>query len=179
MKRYIVLLRGINVGGHRRIAMADLRALLTRLGYESPLTYLQSGNVVLSSTQSARQVQQTIERGLAAEFGDGIEVFVRTRKELADVIARDPLGKIADNASRYFVTFLSGKPAVAAVQAAAAADVGAEQFVVAGTLIYTWCPTGLHNSKLAKLLSEKRLGVRATARNWNTVVKLLELVDEG
>ena len=118
MKRYIVLLRGINVGGHRRIAMADLRALLTRLGYESPLTHLQSGNVVLSSTQSAKQVQQTIERGLAAEFGDGIEVFVRTRKELADVIARDPLGKIADNPSRYFVTFLSGKPDAAAVQAA-------------------------------------------------------------
>ncbi|MFZ1881361.1 MAG: DUF1697 domain-containing protein [Gaiellaceae bacterium] len=179
MKRYIVLLRGINVGGHRRIAMADLRALLTRLGYESPLTHLQSGNVVLSSTQSAKQVQQTIERGLAAEFGDGIEVFVRTRKELADVIARDPLGKIADNPSRYFVTFLSGKPAAAAVQAAAAADVGGEQFVVAGPVIYTWSATGLHDSKLAKLLSEKRLGVRATARNWNTVVKLLELADEG
>jgi uncharacterized protein (DUF1697 family) len=179
MKRYIVLLRGINVGGHRRVTMADLRAVLTRLGYESARTHLQSGNVVLSSTQSAKQVQQTIERGLAAEFGDGIEVFVRTRKELADVIANDPLGKIADNPSRYLVTFLSGKPDAKVVQAATEADVGGEQFVVDGPVIYTWYPAGLRDSKLTKLLSEKRLGVRATARNWNTIVKLLELADEG
>jgi uncharacterized protein (DUF1697 family) len=179
MKRYIVLLRGINVGGHRRVTMADLRAVLTRLGYESARTHLQSGNVVLSSTQSAKQVQQTIERGLAAEFGDGIEVFVRTRKELADVIANDPLGKISDNPSRYLVTFLSGKPDAKVVQAATEADVGGEQFVVDGPVIYTWYPAGLRDSKLTKLLSEKRLGVRATARNWNTIVKLLELADEG
>jgi uncharacterized protein (DUF1697 family) len=179
MTRYIVLLRGINVGGHRRVAMADLRALLARLGYESPRTHLQSGNVVLSSTQSAKQVQQAIERGLAVEFGDGIEVFVRTRKELADVIANDPLGAIADNPSRYHVTFLSGKPDATVVKAAKEADVGDEQFVVRGPVIYTWYPEGMRDSKLTKLLSEKRLGVRATARNWSTVVKLLELADEG
>jgi uncharacterized protein (DUF1697 family) len=179
MKRYIVLLRGINVGGHRRIAMADLRAVLTRLGYESPRTHLQSGNVVVSSTQSAKQVQGDIEHGLAAEFGGGIEVFVRTRNELADAIANDPLGTIVDNPSRYFVTFLSGKPDPAVVQAAMEADVGGERFVVVGSVIYTWYPTGLSDSKLAKLLSEKRLGVRATARNWNTLTKLLALADEA
>ena len=177
MTRYVVLLRGINVGGHRRVAMADLRALLTDLGYQDVRTHLQSGNVVLSSGASAERTRQSIEDALDAKYGDGIEVFVRTRKELADVIDGDPLRAIADNSSRYVVMFLSGKPDALAIRAAQAAGLGGEEFVVAGSVIYAWCPDGLHNAKLAKLLSEKRLGVSATARNWNTVTKLLALAD--
>ncbi len=179
MTRYIVLLRGINVGGHRPVAMADLRTVLTDLGYEDVRTHLQSGNVVLSSDASAEHTRQTIEDALAATFGDGIEIFVRTRAELAEVIAGDPLHAVADNPSRYVVMFLSGKPDASALKAAKAADVGDERFAAAGRAIYVWCADGLHNAKLAKLLSEKRLGVSATARNWNTVVKLLELAGEG
>ena len=177
MTRYIVLLRGINVGGHRPVAMADLRTLLTDLGYRDVRTHLQSGNVVLTSNASAARIRQAIEEALAAKYGDGIEIFVRTRKELADVIDGDRLRAVADNASRYVVMFLSGKPDASAIRAAKAADLGGEEFVVVGSVIYAWCPDGLHNAKLAKLLSEKRLGVSATARNWNTVVKLLELAD--
>ena len=177
MKRYIVLLRGINVGGHRPVAMADLRAVLTDRGYEDVRTHLQSGNVVLSSGESAEQTRRAIEDALAATFGDGIEVFVRTRKELADVLEGDPLRAVADNPSRYVVMFLSGTPDASALKAAKAADAGDEQFIAVGRVIYLWCPDGLHNAKLAKLLSERRLGVSATARNWNTVAKLLELAD--
>jgi uncharacterized protein (DUF1697 family) len=178
VKRHILLLRGINVGKHRRIAMADLRDLLTRLGYEGARTHLQSGNVVLASSESPEKVRQKVERGIAAELGDGVEVFVRTRKQLADVIARNPLGELVDNPSRYHVTFLSDKPDATAVREAKAADVGGERFAVVGREIYTWYPDGSQNSKLTKLLSEQRIGVRATARNWNTVVKLLELADD-
>ena len=177
MKRYIVLLRGINVGGNRPVAMAELRALLTGLGYENVRTHLQSGNVVLSSDASPEHTRQTIEDALAVSFGDGIEIFVRTRKELAEVVAADPLRGVADNPSRYVVMFLSGKPDASALKAAKGADVGDEQFAAVGRAIYLWCPDGLHNANLAKLLSEKRLGVSATARNWNTLVKLLELAD--
>jgi uncharacterized protein (DUF1697 family) len=175
--RHIVLLRGINVGGHRRVAMADLRALLTSLGYDGARTHLQSGNVVLASRATPDRVKRTIEQGLAVELGVDAEVFVRTRDELAEVIARDPLGEVADNPSRYLVSFLSGQPDAAAVRMAQAAEVGPERFVVIGREIYAWHPDGVHSSKLAKVLSEKRLGVTATARNWNTVTKLLELAD--
>lgn len=178
MTRQIVLLRGINVGGHRRVAMADLRVLLVRLGFEGVRTHLQSGNVVLDSGASPEQVRLTIERALAAELGVDVEIFVRTRDELADVIACDPLGDIVDNPSRYLVSFLSAEPDSVGVREAAAVDVAPEQFVVRGREIYAWHPDGVHNSKLAKVLSERRLGVTATARNWNTVTKLLALADE-
>jgi uncharacterized protein (DUF1697 family) len=174
----IVLLRGLNVGGNRRVAMADLRVLLAELGYEGARTHLQSGNVVLESRESPERVKRAIEQGLADELGVDAEVFVRTRDELADVIARDPLGKVTDNPSRYLVSFLSGEPAVAAVREAEAIDVEPERFVVSGREIYAWHPDGVHASKLARVLSEQRLGVTATARNWNTVTKLLELAGE-
>ncbi len=179
MMQHIVLLRGINVGGRRRVAMSDLRALLTSLGYDGILTHVQSGNVVLSSRAAPGRVKQTIEKGLAAELALDVEVFVRTRDELAAVIARDPLGHVADDGARYLVSFLSGKPDAEAVRAAQDAEVGRERFVLHGSEIYLWHPDGVHASKLAKVLSEKRLGVTATARNWNTVTKLLELADTG
>lgn len=174
----VVLLRGINVGGHRRVPMADLRALLARLGFEDVRTHLQSGNVVLSSAVSPAKVKTAIERGLEQELGVEVEVFVRTRDELADVIARDPLGDVADDPSRYLVSFLSAEPDPTGVREAAAVDVEPECFVAAGREVYAWHPEGVHASKLARVLSERRLGVTATARNWKTVTKLLELADE-
>ena len=174
----IVLLRGINVGGHRRVPMADLRALLAGLGYDGARTYLQSGNVVLESKASSKTVRRTIERAILAELGLDVAIFVRTRDELAEVIAKNPLGDVARDPSRYLVSFLSAEPDAALVREAAAVDVRPEQFVVSGREIYAWHPDGVHASKLAKVLSERRLGVTATARNWNTVTKLLELADE-
>jgi len=158
--------------------MADLRALLVGLGYEGVRTHLQSGNVVLKTKVSAEQVQRTIERAIADELGEDVEIFVRTRDELAEVIARNPLGDVADNPSRYLVSFLSAEPDPALVREAAGVEVGSERFVVHGREIYAWHPDGVHTSKLAKVLSERRLGVTATARNWNTVTKLLALADE-
>jgi uncharacterized protein (DUF1697 family) len=178
VKRQIVLLRGINVGGNRRVAMADLRTLLARIGYGDVRTHLQSGNVIIESGHTPERLKVAIERGLADELGLEIEVFVRTRDELAAVIARNPLGDVADNPSRYFVSFLSGKPDPSAIRAAKATDAGRERFVVHGRELYAWHPDGVRDSKLAKLLAEKRLGVTATARNWNTVTKLLALADE-
>jgi uncharacterized protein (DUF1697 family) len=175
--RHIVLLRGINVGGHRRVPMSDLQILLAALGYSDVRTHLQSGNAVLSSRASTAAVKRDIEAGLAAELGVDAEVFVRTRDQLAEVIARDPLRDVADNPSRYLVSFLSAPLDATAVREAQKAEVGPERFVAIGREIYAWHPDGVHTSKLAKVLSEKRLGVTATARNWNTVAKLLELAD--
>ena len=178
MTTYVVLLRGINVGRYRRIAMSDLRAVLVGLGYGDVRTHLQSGNVVLESGKSPEQLRRTIEKALADEFEVDVEIFVRTRDELADVIARDPLGDVADDPSRYLVSFLSAEPDPARVREAAAADVGQERFAVSGRELFAWHPGGVHASKLARVVTERRLGVTATARNWTTLTKLLALADE-
>jgi uncharacterized protein (DUF1697 family) len=104
--------------------------------------------------------------------------MVRSRDELAAIVERDPLADVVDDPRRYQVTFLSGEPDAAAARAIAAADVGAERVAFAGREIYSWHPDGLQRSELIKLLTERRLGVSATARNWSTVTKLLALADQ-
>ena len=175
--RQIALLRGVNLARNRRLAMADLRRVLDELGYEDARTHGQSGNAVLTSGKSAAAVKKELEAAIAAELALETEVFVRTRAELARVIARDPLADVVGNPSRYQVSFLAGKPSARAVRELEAADVAPERVVVSGREVYAWHPNGLQRSPLAKLLSEQRLGVSATARNWNTVTKLLALAD--
>ncbi|MCW3047229.1 MAG: hypothetical protein JWO74_1513 [Solirubrobacterales bacterium] len=178
MPRQIALLRGINLGSHKRVGMGPLRELLVRLGYGDVRTYLQSGNVVLTSPASPERLQRELEQQIAEELGLETRVLVRTRDELADVIDRDPLAGIADNPKRYQVSFLSAEPDAEVVRELGGVDVAPERFVVSGREIYTWHPDGIQRSKLNKVLSDRRLGVIATARNWNTVTKLLALADE-
>lgn len=177
MPRQIALLRGINVGKHRRVGMADLRELLTGLGYEDVQTYLQSGNVLLTSDRSAEKVERELEKQIEAKLGVDPLVTVRTRDEFADVIARDPFGEEADDPKRYQVTFLSAEPDAERVRKLDGLDIAPERFVLSGREIYAWHPDGLQRSRLAPALTDKRLGVTATARNWNTVCKLLALAD--
>jgi uncharacterized protein (DUF1697 family) len=171
----IAFLRGINVGGHRKISMSELRDALTAAGYGDVRTLLQSGNVVLTSRLSPAKLERALEQVLADRFGSDARVLVRTRDELADVIARDPLAGIADNPSRHLVVFLSAEPAPEVLRALEALQLEPERFVASGREIYAWHPDGLNRSKLAPLLVDRRLGVTATGRNWNTVCKLLEL----
>jgi uncharacterized protein (DUF1697 family) len=177
MPRQIALLRGINLGSHKRVGMGPLRELLVRLGYGDVRTYLQSGNVVLTSPASPERLQRELEQQIAEELGLETRVLVRTRDELADVIERDPLAGVADNPRRYQVSFLSAEPDAEVVRELGRVDVAPERFVVSGREIYTWHPDGIQRSKLNKVLSDRSLGVVATARNWNTVTKLLALAD--
>ncbi len=158
--------------------MAELRELLVAVGYSDARTLVQSGNIVLSAAAGPVQLARELEAEIDGSFGVRTPVLVRTREQLAAVIALDPLGDIADDPKRYQVSFLSAEPADEAVRAIAALDVAPERFVHVRREIYAWHPEGIHRSPLAKLLSDKRLGVAATARNWNTVTKLLELADE-
>jgi uncharacterized protein (DUF1697 family) len=158
--------------------MADLRELLDGHGYEDVRTHLQSGNVVLSSTLSPRQLERTLERQLAERFGFDISVLVRTRAELAKVVERNPLGKVATDGSRHVVSFLSRRLPAAVARELQAADVAPERMAISGREIYAWYPKGIQRSPLGKLLDDSRLGVVSTARNWNTVVRLLELASE-
>lgn len=157
--------------------MAELRTLLENAGYEDVRTHLQSGNVLLSSAVSARKLEAQLERQLAKGLGFDVRVLVRTRAELVKVVERDPLGEVASNGSRYLVTFLDEPLPAKAVRELEAADVAPEQVVVRGREVYAWHPGGLQRSPLAKLVAAQTPGV-STARNWNTVTKLLELLDD-
>jgi uncharacterized protein (DUF1697 family) len=175
--RLIVLLRGINLGSRNRIAMPKLRELLEDAGFDDVQTYVQSGNVVLSSRAAAATVARKCERLIAEELGLEIDVVVRTRNELATVVRRNPLADVAKNPKRYQVSFLDRKPPTAVLKKLEAVAAPSEQFVAIGREIYAWHPAGVARSKLWAMLAGRGLGVTATARNWTTVTKLLELAD--
>src|SRR3954447_7514227 len=138
MARLIALLRGINLGSKRRVAMADLRELLTEIGYEDVRTVLASGNVVL--TGSKAKAREKLEAALAERFGMQIDVVVRTMDELHDVVKTDPFKDQVDNPTRYFVAFLDSQPQAKRLEALAEEDFAPDRFVANGREIYAWCP---------------------------------------
>ena len=178
MARLIVLLRGVNLAGRNRVAMPQLREALEESGFENVRTYVQSGNVVLSSKAPAKRVGAEVERLIAKRFDLDIKVVVRTRAQLAAVARRNPFAKVATNPKLYQVTFLEKAPAAEVVRKVEAAAAGKEQVVHIGRELYAWHPDGVGRSKVAALVNGKRLDVTATARNWTTVTRLLEMADE-
>ncbi len=169
MSRQIALLRAINLAAHNRVSMTDLKALMEGLGYEDVRTLLQSGNVVFSGGDSPDAAARNIERALAADLGVKSQVLVRTQAELANVVARNPLGSVATDPKKLVVMFLSGKPDRRWLDELDPAKFEPERFAVHGREIYAWLPGGLGRSKLLASLTEKRLKVTATTRNWSTV----------
>jgi uncharacterized protein (DUF1697 family) len=176
--RQIVLLRGINLGPRNRIAMPALRELLSESGHGEVRTYLQSGNIVLSSRSRPGGLAKKIHGLIAENFGLDIPVVVRTRDELASVVDLNPLGKVATDPKRYQVSFLSAELDQGTVDGLAALATETEQFIAVGRELYAWHPEGVARSKLWNKLAGAGLGVTATARNWTTVTSLLELADE-
>ncbi|HXD70121.1 MAG TPA: DUF1697 domain-containing protein [Gaiellales bacterium] len=176
--RQIVLLRGVNLGPRNRIAMPQLRRLLEEAGFEDVRTYVQSGNIVLSTRRRPASTATACEKLIGDELGLDIPAVVRTRDELAEVVRRNPLGDVADNPKRYQVSFLAGEPDPNAVEKLAAAAAGGERIEAIGREIYAWHPDGIARSKLWAALAGKGLGVKATARNWTTVTALLEMAEE-
>jgi uncharacterized protein (DUF1697 family) len=167
-----VLLRGINLGSRNRIAMPALREALTDDGLRDVQTYVQSGNVVLSSGDSPGDLAQRVSGLIADAFGLEIAVVVRTRDELAEVVKRNPLADVADNPKRYQVTFLEQELEAATLDKLATLALPDERFVALGRELYAWHPDGVARSKLWSALAKHKA---ATARNWTTVTTLLEL----
>jgi uncharacterized protein (DUF1697 family) len=175
--RRIVLLRGINIGSSNRIAMPALREALAEAGFGDVKTYVQSGNVVLTSRASPHSVARKTKRLIADRFGLDVDVVVRTRDELAEIVRRNPLGKVATNPKRYQVSFLDAEPDPEVVRKLEGLAAPSERLVADGRELYAWHPDGVARSKLWAALAGRGLGVTATARNWTTVTNLLELAD--
>jgi uncharacterized protein (DUF1697 family) len=173
--RYVVLLRGVNLGPTNRVSMADLREALAARGFEDVRTHLQSGNVVLTSAERPAAVVDAVEACLARDLGVEAKVVVRTAKELAAAIEADPLADVADDPAKHFIAFLSAAPPKAEVRRLLELDVEPERLAFGRREAYLWCPGGLRAAKLGRLKLDERLGVTATMRNARTAGKLLEL----
>jgi uncharacterized protein (DUF1697 family) len=178
MPVYVSLLRGINVGGNKLIKMDRLKALCERLGFESPKTLLNSGNVVFATDERIRKkLTATLEDAIEQEIGFRPTVVIRSAAELQKVVERNPFPKMAKADPGHLVWMaFAAKPDTAAKARLAAVCSGPEEIEIAGEDAYITYPNGIGRSKLTNALLEKHFGVAGTARNWNTATKLLELI---
>ena len=173
---HIALLRGINVGGHNRVPMAELRSLFEGLGHEHVATYVQSGNVVFDSAAGQSAIVSAIEQAIAAQFGFAVPVVVRSRSELAAVATRHPLAGDEPDEAKLHVFFLADAPP-AAIPGLDPSRYAPDEFVLDGRELYVHYPNGQGRSKLTVARVERAFETTATARNWRTIARLLELAD--
>ncbi len=180
MTTYIALLRGINVGKAKRIAMADLRALLEDLGYTDVVTLLNSGNVVFKAGKGVpKKLAADISAAIATHLGIEVPVIVASAKELALIVRENPFAS-ADDPSRLLVAFVADAGMLSAMSAMSAIEphvVAPEQFHVGTHAAYLHCASGILESKAAEALLGKT-GKAASTSNWATVLKLQALVDK-
>jgi uncharacterized protein (DUF1697 family) len=170
---YVALLRGINVGGNNKVPMADLRKMCSGLGYDNVETYIQSGNVVFDSAASEASVVADMEAGLLSTFGLTLSVVVRSAAELVEIVARNPFPTEGDG-TKLHVTCFAEPLAEAMVAKLDPAFSPTDTFVLDGRDMYLHIPGGMGTSKLAVHVGQK-LGKLGTTRNWNTVLKLVEM----
>ena len=176
--RYIALLRGINVGRAKRVAMADLRKLIDEMGYREVRSVLNSGNLVFSAAGVTPQLAaRAIEEQLVLQLGVVSRVIVLSRDELASVLAENTLLPLATDHSRLLVFMLADSAARAAVAPLCEREWGLEALAVGQRAAYVWCPEGMLDSAAAAALG-KQLGDNTTSRNWNTLCKLYALCSE-
>lgn len=174
-KRYIALLRGINVGKAKRVAMGDLRTLVAGLGYSEVATLLNSGNVVFSGAAGkTAAAASAIEQALVRKLGVAARVMVLSSEELDEVMRENPLVDVATEHSRLLVFFLADPAARASLSALEQLDWTPEALALGSRAAYVWCPAGMIESSAVAALG-KLLGDSTTSRNWNTISKLKAL----
>jgi uncharacterized protein (DUF1697 family) len=176
MVSYVVLLRGINVGGRNRVPMAALRATCESIGCTDVASYIQSGNVVLTSSLDAQKLRVELESAVAEQIGVPAAVMVRTHAELADVVSGNPFPDAEPG--HLHVAFLAEAPTGAQAEAITRLEHPPEELAVRGTEVYYRLPDGIGRAKLPELAG-RRLKISATVRNWRTVLRLAEMSGAG
>ncbi|MCB5165605.1 DUF1697 domain-containing protein [Streptomyces bambusae] len=177
-ERYAALLRGINVGGSRKVPMAELRTVLEGLGHRDVATYLQSGNAVFTAPrQDPGALARALEQAIEAHFGFAVACLVLDGDRLAEVAAQCPYPAAELEGRQLHATFLSEQPAAGRLDAVDPAQYAPEDYRLGDRVIYLYVPDGLGRSRLAEALARPALlkGITATTRNWNTVAKLVGL----
>lgn len=177
--RYVALLRAINVGGTAKLPMAELRALCSTLGWREVATYIQSGNVVFEADGAAAQLETALEKAVEERFGFFRPVIVRSRKQWRTYAAGSPFAKAQETDANRLMLCLSKEPpkegAAEALQERACAG---EQVRQAGDALWIFYPAGAGISKLTPNLLDRVVESPVTARNWRTVTKLEEMLEE-
>ncbi|CAA6801153.1 MAG: Unknown protein [uncultured Sulfurovum sp.] len=174
-KTYISLLRGINVGGHKKILMSDLKALYESLGLERVETFIQSGNVVFNTDKNTETLVEEIQKAIFDK--DGFEVLVQIRQiaDFENIIKSCPYTKLdleVDKATKIMITFLDALPKEEDIVELMTYVKAPEQLVVLGKEAYLYCPNGYGKTKLNNNFLENKLKVNATTRNWKSVMRI-------
>jgi uncharacterized protein (DUF1697 family) len=174
MNTYIALLRGINVGGYKKVPMAELRELLTKTGLKNVKTYIQSGNVIFqSSKEDIRTLETEIKKAILDHFGFDVSVLVRTRTQLNTIFDNCPFPE-EKKVNSYFA-MLSKIPNKDLVKEAYEKIYENEEYVILNDCLYFYCANGYGNAKFNMNHFERKLEIAATSRNYKTMVKLLAL----
>lgn len=180
MTRFVALLRGINVGGHRKMPMADLRELHVEMGHTNVKSYLQSGNLMFDCPDAKCAIlAKILEQAYEARFGFNTQVIVRKLADIMHAVQNCPIDLAPEREPKFLhLVFLSNTPATKAVAALMQYD-GPEEWVVRGDVLYIYYTDGAGRAKLSLSYIEKALNVTGTARNWNTATKLIQLTAAG
>lgn len=173
--RYVALIRGINVGTAKRVAMADLRALVAGFGYTEVRTLLNSGNVTFTSRATPKAAADRLQKAMAADLGVTARVIVLTAAEVSRIVQENPLSDVADNPSRLMLSILASPADRGRLTPLLTQKWGRETLALGSRVAYIWCPDGILESKLSVAVS-KALGEAVTTRNWATTLKIHALL---
>ena len=178
MVKYIAILRGINVGGRRKILMADLRQLFSDLGFLDVSTYIQSGNVFFHTQEAKNNIElaDSITKAIAEKYGFDVPVIIRNLEEIEEIISTHPFAtETEEDVARLAVTFLKTIPKTAHLSKIETYDYSPDRFKIIGNNVMLFCAGKYHETKLSNKFFETKLKPPATTRNWKTVLKLAEL----
>lgn len=180
MPIYIALLRGINVSGHKIIKMEKLRLVLGELEFKSIATYIQSGNIIFETDiKDTTVLEDQISAAIEKHFGFEVPVMVLTPDELKTVVNRNPFkDQVMEDPMQPYVAFLSKKPETEALETLSSIDFGGDRFVNIDKTLYLFYAISAAKTKLSNVIIEKKLKLKATSRNWKTILKLIELAGE-
>ena len=174
MTKYIILLRGINVGGHRKILMKDLKELLAQKGFSEITTYIQSGNIICESNKkNIKILESLVQESILEKFGHDVPVIIRTAKEWLKLVANNPYQERDIN--ELYCAFLADTVDASLLTDLVPYATKNEIYQLLDQQLYLAYPIKVHQSKLSNNIIEKKLNTTATVRNWKTVLKLAEL----
>jgi len=176
MTTFIALLCGINVGGNRKVPMAQLCALGDEIGFVDTRSYIQSGNLVFSGPGTRGDVETKLERAILAQFGFSVDVLVRTARQWSTCAAGNPFREASELEPNRVMMLLSKEtPRPDAAVSLSSRATGGERIVAVEDVLWVHYPAGVGSSKLTPSVLDRLVGSKVTARNWRTVVKLREL----
>ncbi|MBI9035969.1 MAG: DUF1697 domain-containing protein [Bacteroidales bacterium] len=179
MNTYISLLRGINVGGHRKIKMADLRKHYESLSFQNVRSYIQSGNLVFQSEESdQRKIENLISDKIKEVYGYDVPVIIRTKQEWNRVVSTNPFLDKIDDINFLSVSFLSDIPEKSILEVIVAQNTDGDRIMSSGKEFYAYTNNGFRNTRFTNTFMEKKFKLNITTRNWKTILKLQEILEK-